>query len=102
MKKVIVACSLAIVAVGLGLAGSAIADPAVNNFKVIHPAELATLISANHPSLVIYDVNTQDFRAKEGIIPGAKLLSSSNRYDVAKELPAAKDATLVFYCANTH
>lgn len=102
MKKVIVAYSLAAVAVGLGLAGSAIADPALNNFKLIHPAELATLVAANHPKLVIYDANTRDFRAKEGIIPGAKLLSSFNHYDVAKELPAAKDATLVFYCANTH
>ena len=98
MKKVIVVCSLA----ALGLAGSAIADPALKNFKVIHPAELATLVSANHPKLVIYDANTGDFRAKEGIIPGAKLLSSFNHYDVGKELPADKDATLVFYCANTH
>jgi len=97
-----VACLLAGVAVGLGLAGNAIADPALNNFKVIRPAELATLLAANDPKLVIYDANERDFRAKEGIIPGARLLSSFNHYDVAKELPEAKDATLVFYCVNTH
>ena len=102
MKKVNVVCLLAAVAVGLGLAGSAIADPALHNFKVIHPAELAKLLAANDPKLVIYDANERDFRAKEGIIPGARLLSSFNHYDVAKELPEAKDATLVFYCVNTH
>jgi rhodanese-related sulfurtransferase len=41
-------------------------------------------------------------RAREGVIPGAVLLSSDNEYDVAKELPPRKDARLVFYCASIH
>jgi rhodanese-related sulfurtransferase len=45
------------------------------------------------------DANGKDTRAKQGIIPGAVLLTSSSGYDV-KELPAAKDSKLVFYCAN--
>lgn len=85
--------------VGLLLLGSAHAEP---KFKVMHAAELSQLIESKAPGLAVYDANLPDFRAKEGLIPGAKPLSSFNRYDVAKELPAAKDAKLVFYCANTH
>lgn len=46
------------------------------------------------------DANSAETRAKMGVIPGAKLLSSSSQY-AATELPASKDAKLVFYCAST-
>ena len=34
-------------------------------------------------------------------VPGVRVLSSYDHYDLATELPAAKNAKLVFYCANT-
>jgi hypothetical protein len=71
-------------------------------FKVIHPDELATLLADQNRNVALFDANDSSFRQKEGIIPGARLLSSFNKYDVAKELPNEKDAPLVFYCANTH
>jgi len=40
-------------------------------------------------------------REKEGVIPGAKLLSSSRSY-VLSDLPGPKDSKLVFYCHNTY
>ena len=40
-------------------------------------------------------------RERDGVIPGAHLLSSFNNYDVGKELPPAKEAKLVFYCGGT-
>jgi rhodanese-related sulfurtransferase len=46
------------------------------------------------------DANSVDFREKNGVIPGAIQLTSSSQYDVAKELPQAKDTKLVFYCAS--
>lgn len=49
----------------------------------------------------VVDVNTASTREKYGVIPAARLLSSSSRYDPTAELPAEKDARLVFYCANT-
>ena len=70
-------------------------------FKIMHVEELASLLSANDPKLSIFDANSPDTREKQGIIPGAKPLSSFKSYDVGKELPAAKDAKLVFYCADT-
>jgi rhodanese-related sulfurtransferase len=45
------------------------------------------------------DANGSETRTKQGVIPGAVLLTSSSQYDV-KELPANKDTKLVFYCAN--
>lgn len=58
------------------------------------------LMLKNHTATPI-DANTDKTRAAEGLIPGARVLSSATQYDVAKELPAQKSATLVFYCANT-
>lgn len=51
--------------------------------------------------VTVLDANGADFRKQNGIIPGAVLLTHFQKYDAAKELPAAKDARLVFYCANT-
>jgi hypothetical protein len=50
--------------------------------------------------VTVLDANGADFRKQHGTLPGAVLLSHFNQYDAAKELPAAKDAKLVFYCAN--
>jgi hypothetical protein len=68
-------------------------------FKLIHVADLVRLQQAS-PRLVLLDANHEEFREKNGIIPGAKLLSSFRSYDVAKELPADKTTPLVFYCAS--
>jgi hypothetical protein len=46
------------------------------------------------------DANTEEFRKENGIITGARLLSSASKYDPAKELPPEKDTRLVFYCSN--
>jgi hypothetical protein len=50
---------------------------------------------------VIFDANVEDTRNKYGVIPGARLLTTYDHYNVATELPPAKNAKLVFYCANT-
>lgn len=71
----------------------------MDKFKLIHVPDLVAELQSSHPA--IFDANGDKTRQKEGIIPGAKLLSSSGEYDVAKELPAAKDSELVFYCGNT-
>ena len=70
------------------------------SFKVLHVADLAKALESATPPIV-YDVNVASTRENVGIIPGARLLSSSSKYDVAKELPVDKKAPLVFYCANT-
>jgi rhodanese-related sulfurtransferase len=96
MKTTLAIASLAIASL---LTFSAPRAAEVQKFKLIHVPDLVAEIQTSHPA--IYDANGDKTRNSEGIIPGAKLLSSCGDYDVAKELPAAKDTELVFYCGNT-
>jgi hypothetical protein len=87
----------------LFLTGASLATAASESkFKLIGAEQLATLLADKSRNVALFDANDSKFRKKEGIIPGAKLLSSFNKYDVAQELPKEKDTQLVFYCANTH
>ena len=70
-------------------------------FKLIHVADLAKLMADKESHLYIFDANAPETRARFGIIPGAKLLSSDDSYDVAATLPSDKGAKLIFYCADT-
>jgi hypothetical protein len=74
----------------------------IEEFKLIHVEDLAGLMADREIKLAIFDANGPELRAKEGIIPGAKLLPSFRKYDVAKELPQDKATKLVFYCADVH
>lgn len=69
-------------------------DKAIQTVNVVEGGKLAKAKLAT-----FVDVNGDDTRTKDGIIPGAVLLTSTEFG--ATELPAAKDAKLVFYCANT-
>lgn len=81
-----------------GLLGKQHAD---DHFKLIHVADLAALKADPNSHVTILDANVASTRNKYGVIPGARLLPSYNKYDVATELPPAKNSKLVFYCANT-
>jgi len=70
--------------------------------KLIHVNDLVALLDAPDQAATVLDANGPDLRVKEGVVPGAVLLSSYTTYDVEKELPARKDAPLVFYCADSH
>jgi hypothetical protein len=73
---------------------------AQEGFAIVNPPDVAKLRAAG--SVTLLDANDAGFRAREGVIPGAVLLSNYKSYDVEKELPPAHDAKLVFYCANAH
>jgi len=64
----------------------------------IEVAALASLISEKKP-VTVFDANRPETRKKEGVIPGAKLLTSAKEYPVS-ELPKDKAEKLVFYCYN--
>ena len=94
--------SPAVFVLAVFVSGMATAAPPDDGFKVIHVNDLIGLRSAANAAVTVLDANAPDFRAREGVIPGAVLLSNDRTYDVAKELPPRKDAQLVFYCANSH
>ncbi|MFZ5468861.1 MAG: rhodanese-like domain-containing protein [Myxococcota bacterium] len=90
------ALALAVPAAALACEGEHQAhQPAVQTLTV---EQLALLQQEKKASTV--DANGEKTRAKHGVIPGAILLTSAVKYDPAKELPAAKETKLVFYCAN--
>jgi hypothetical protein len=76
-------------------------DQDLNTFKLIHVADLKTLLAKKGDKVHVYDVNVAATRDRFGTIPSATLLSSDDNYPVSA-LPPNRDATLVFYCANTH
>ena len=96
--------ALSLLAVGCGSSGAgpneapAPAAPTVAVKELEVPAVAALL--AEHRATIV-DVNGASTRAQYGIVPGARLLSSSSRFDVAAELPADKASALIFYCANS-
>ncbi len=69
-------------------------------FAIVHADDVLALRASKSVTLV--DANGADTRAREGVIPGAVLLTSYGKYDPATELPPDKSAPLVFYCANVH
>ena len=73
-------------------------EPNVANLSV---NELAQLMATPNAHLHIYDANPPKVRENDGMIPGARPLSSADRYNVAAELPTNKRAKLVFYCYDT-
>jgi len=73
-----------------------------DKFAVIRVDNLASLMNDPNSQVNIYDANGWGLRSTAGVIPGAHLLTSDDKYDVAKELPSNKRARLVFYCADLH
>src|SRR5277367_6342638 len=55
------------------------------NIKKIYVPELVRMIHDKTPTLMIFDANGEATRAKWGVIPGSRLLSSADEYDVATE-----------------
>jgi hypothetical protein len=93
--------SLPRLAMGVLLAaGLAVAAEPKETFRLIEVPELEALQKDTGTPVTVLDANDVEFRQKNGVIPGAKLLSSFKDYDLKKELPANHDAPLVFYCSN--
>ena len=74
-------------------------DPTLETFKLIHVRDLKALMNDGKGPVYIYDANVASTRTEFGVIPGATLLPSDDKYDPAI-LPPDKHARLVFYCAN--
>jgi hypothetical protein len=82
------------------LMGYGNSDPTLETFSIIHVADLKALMNDGRNPVHIYDANVASTRTEYGVIPGATLLDSDDKYDLAV-LPQDKKAKLVFYCANS-
>lgn len=101
MKRVLASLALAasflVPTVALACEGHDGPKQAALEPKKVTVTELATLTKDKKATPI--DANTQKTRDEKGVIPGAVLLTSSSQFAVT-ELPKAKDAKLVFYCAS--
>ncbi len=57
-----------------------------DKFAVIRVDKLASLMNDPNSHVNIYDANGWGLRSTAGVVPGAHLLTSDDKYDVAKEL----------------
>ncbi len=73
-----------------------------DKFTIIGANGLAALIADRIAHVNIYDANGPSLRAYAGVIPGAHLLTSADKYDAVSSLPTDKNARIVFYCADPH
>jgi len=83
--------------VSILLAVPLVAHGSDDGFGSLTPQEVATRLKQKN--VYVFDNNSPDVY-KAGHVPHAKWLHPSE-YD-AKELPADKSATLIFYCHNEH
>ena len=68
------------------------------NLKTVSVAQLVQLRNDKKSNVIVFDADPAGHRAANGVIPGALVLTSSNHYDPAIELPKDKRSKLVFYC----
>jgi hypothetical protein len=47
---------------------------------------------------VLLDCNSEGFRGRNGMLPGARRISDFAEYDIERELPRERTTPLVFYC----
>jgi len=80
--------------------GLAMAAQPQQKLRMIEVSDLESMQKDPKSPPTLLDANEPDFREKNGVIPGAKLLSSFDKYEPARELPADKNAPLVFDCAS--
>jgi hypothetical protein len=76
--------------------------PSDEGFQTIDVTDLSKLTADPGAHVHVYDANGPSTRESQGMIPGARPLTSADHYDVAEELPGNKSARIVFYCANQH
>jgi len=77
-------------------------QPEQDNFQLIGVNDLARMMADPNAHVHVYDADGPQVRHSEGMIPGARPLTSDSHYDVATELPSNKSARLVFYCHDLH
>lgn len=72
-------------------------EPTAANLKSMTIDEVAAKIATNDGKTFVYDVNPKEMWVN-GHVPGAKWLDDESI--TTDQLPAAKDALMIFYCHN--
>lgn len=102
MRILFLSLVLPILALGCKDASSA----AATETKEAPPVEIPEISveeadKAIQSGALAFDANSESTREKHGTVPGAVILTSSYKYDLA-QLPEDKSKDLIFYCSNTN
>jgi rhodanese-related sulfurtransferase len=98
MKKLLSSASAVALCLAAVLAVS-LSVHAVPRDRLLSAVELKSLMDSKPDTLAVFDANDNEVREQQGLVPGAKMLSSYDGYALT-ELPQDKSKTLVFYCYN--
>ena len=104
--RLFVAAAAFVATVGVFTRGAQACEGAKHNESAMMKPKTITIeqlaaLQASKETYAILDANSVETRTKAGVIPGAKLLSHYETYDVSTELPADKAQKVVFYCGST-
>ncbi|MGO9060905.1 MAG: rhodanese-like domain-containing protein [Candidatus Binataceae bacterium] len=102
IAAVLIACGMCARAYALSITDLLSKVEGDSGFKVIHVQDLASMMAKPNSKVMVFDANPPEVREEEGVIPGARMLSSDDDYDVASTLPPDKNTPVVFYCHNTY
>jgi hypothetical protein len=72
-------------------------EPTAANLKSMKVDEVAAKIATNDGKTFVFDANPKEVWVN-GHVPGAKWID--DEHVTADQLPAAKDALMIFYCHN--
>jgi rhodanese-related sulfurtransferase len=98
MKKPMLSASTAVLCIAAVFA-VALSVHAVPRDRMLSAIELKSLMDSKPQTVAVFDANDNEVREQQGLVPGAKKLSSYDGYALS-ELPQDKSKTLVFYCYN--
>lgn len=102
MRIILLSLALSVLVLGCKDATPAAANEATEPA----PAEIPEISveeadKALQSGALAFDANSERTRKKNGTVPGAIVLTSSYKYDLA-QLPDDKSKDLIFYCSNTN
>jgi rhodanese-related sulfurtransferase len=92
LLSIVTLCAAAVLAVQFSV-------HAVPRDRMLSAVELKSLMDSKPRTVAVFDANDDEVREQQGIVPGAKKLSSYDQYALT-ELPQDKSSLLVFYCYN--
>ncbi len=101
MRILLLSLALSILAFGCKDPSSAAANEAKEAPAPIPEISVEDADKALEKGAVAVDANSEGTREKNGTVPGAVILTSSYKYDLA-QLPSDKSTDLIFYCSNTN
>jgi rhodanese-related sulfurtransferase len=94
-----VRATMASVILGAVMALAGCGEEAAAPIPELSVDEVARRLEAG--DIVAVDANGEETRRERGIVPGARLLTSSGSYNPTAELPSDQSTALVFYCGGT-